>query len=114
MRARSRGSTERAAISSGGRSNENSETRTCASYLLDGPGATRALARTAPRSDHALMPSTRSGAVRVQALLVLAALVKRFRFLPEPGFSPELFPSVTLRSANGIHIRAEARSDETA
>lgn len=51
---------------------------------------------------------------RMEALLVLAALVKRFRFLPEPGFSPELFPSVTLRSANGIHVRVEARSDETA
>lgn len=51
---------------------------------------------------------------RMESLLALAALVRRYRFSPQPGFQPQLFASVTLRSSNGIHIRFEPREMDEA
>jgi cytochrome P450 len=44
-----------------------------------------------------------------EATLLLSLLVRRFRFLPEPGHTPDPVARLTLRSANGIPLRVERR-----
>ena len=44
-----------------------------------------------------------------EATLLLAELVRRFRFLPAPGHTPEPVARLTLRSANGVPLIVERR-----
>lgn len=44
-----------------------------------------------------------------EATLLLSLLLQRFRFLPEPGHTPDPVARLTLRSANGIPLRVEMR-----
>ncbi len=44
-----------------------------------------------------------------EATLLLAALVRRFRFLPAPAHTPEPVSRLTLRSANGVKLIVEPR-----
>ncbi len=48
----------------------------------------------------------------MEALIVLAMLVRRFRFAEIPGFELDLEPSVTLRPRNGLPMRVSARPSE--
>jgi len=40
-----------------------------------------------------------------EAVLILATLVRRYRFLPQPGFVPQPVGRLTIRSRNGIALR---------
>jgi len=45
----------------------------------------------------------------IEALIILAELVRRFRFLPVPGRAPVPEPSVTLRPGGGLVLQVEVR-----
>jgi cytochrome P450 len=45
----------------------------------------------------------------MEAILILATIARRFRLQIEPGETLELMPSVTLRPANSLRMRLEAR-----
>jgi cytochrome P450 len=45
----------------------------------------------------------------MEGTLVLAALARRVRFSPAPGFAPRPLPSITLRPAGGMMLRVDAR-----
>ena len=47
-----------------------------------------------------------------EATLLLAAMARRFRFLPAPGHVPEPVSRLTLRSGNGVKLIVEARSHD--
>jgi cytochrome P450 len=42
-----------------------------------------------------------------EAVLILATLVRRYRFLPQPGFVPQPVGRLTIRSRNGIALRIQ-------
>ena len=42
-----------------------------------------------------------------EAVLILAILVRRYRFLPQPGFVPQPVGRLTIRSRNGIALRID-------
>jgi cytochrome P450 len=44
-----------------------------------------------------------------EAILLLATLCQQFAFAPDPTFSLELWPSITLRPRNGVRVRAQRR-----
>ncbi len=44
-----------------------------------------------------------------EAAVLISALMRRFRFLPVPGHTPEPIARLTLRSANGIPLIVERR-----
>ena len=44
-----------------------------------------------------------------EATLLLSELVRRYRFLPAPGHTPDPVARLTLRSANGIPLVVERR-----
>lgn len=50
-----------------------------------------------------------SGFAMIEAPLVLAALLRRWRFVPVPGHPIELQPAITLRPRHGIRMRIEPR-----
>ena len=46
---------------------------------------------------------------KMEAMLVLAEIVRMYRFQAVPGFRPSLLPSVTLRPRHGMRLHLEAR-----
>ena len=50
---------------------------------------------------------------RMESILVLATLLRSYRFTAQPGYRPELLPSATLRPTNGIQLCIEARRRQT-
>ncbi len=52
---------------------------------------------------------TGAGFAMVEGPLLLALLAKSFRFLPEPGKVPVPVAHLTVRAAEGIHLRVERR-----
>ncbi len=46
---------------------------------------------------------------KMEAMLVLAQVLRAYRFTDIPGFQPTLMPSVTLRPAEGMQLRIERR-----
>lgn len=46
---------------------------------------------------------------KMEAILLLATIVQRFRFTPEPGKPVEFDPSITLRPASGLWMRLQKR-----
>ena len=46
----------------------------------------------------------------MEAKVVLAGAMQRFRFEPTPETKLALFPSVTLRPRHGVHLRLSART----
>lgn len=46
---------------------------------------------------------------KMEAILLLATIVQRFRFAPEPGKPVEFDPSITLRPASGLWMRLQKR-----
>lgn len=46
---------------------------------------------------------------KMEALLVLATLLRDYRFSAVPGWRPDLLPSVTLRTHNGVQLKVERR-----
>ena len=45
----------------------------------------------------------------MEIALVLATLLQKRSVAPVPGYRPDLFPVVTLRTRNGVHLRVLPR-----
>ena len=43
----------------------------------------------------------------IESTVILALLMQRYRFLPEPGFKPRIRGGISLVSQNGIKLRVE-------
>jgi hypothetical protein len=46
----------------------------------------------------------------MEAVLILAAVARRFRVRLEPDHMPTPFPTITLRPGSGVRARVEQRS----
>jgi cytochrome P450 len=47
---------------------------------------------------------------KMEAVLVIVALLRRHSFTEVSGYTPDLLPSVTLRSHNGVHVTVQPRA----